>query len=289
MRKVDNGFVSGEYTGRRSFFLEMEGAGMIVTTGQDLSGLRLAGRAVAAAREAMLAAAAPGITTLALDQIGERVLAEHGAKSAPREMYNFPGGTCVSVNRCVAHGIPDATVLKEGDIVNVDVSAVLNGFYSDTGATMIVGSRPYAFRQFAPDHPYAEKFRLLAASEQALYAAIAKAKAGVKISEIGRAAWKKAQQNGYTVIRNLTGHGLGRTLHEEPNHIFNYPDPRDRRLLKKGIVLAIEPFLSTGAQNVTEGDDGWALLVPDRSLVAQFEHTIVVTEGEPLILTLSES
>jgi methionyl aminopeptidase len=261
---------------------------MIVTSAEELTGLRQAGRAVAATREAMLAAVEPGVTTLELDQIGERVLKEFGATSAPQAMYKFPGATCVSVNRCVAHGIPGANVLKEGDLVNIDVSAVLDGYFSDTGSTMVVGTKPEAYRSFAPEHPYAEKLRLLAATERALYAGISRAKAGMKISEIGRAVQRAAQDNGYTTIRNLTGHGLGRQLHEDPSHVFNYPDPRDRRLLKKGIVLAIEPFLSTGAQNINEGDDGWALLVPDDSLVAQFEHTVVVTEGEAHIMTLAE-
>lgn len=261
---------------------------MIVTSAAELTALREAGRAVAAAREAMLAAVEPGVTTLELDRIGEQVLKSFGATSAPQAMYNFPGATCVSVNRCVAHGIPGSNVLKEGDLVNIDVSAALNGYFSDTGSTMVVGTKPTAYRSFAPEHPYAEKLRLLAATERALYAGIARAKAGVKISEIGRAVLREAQDHGYTTIRNLTGHGLGRQLHEDPSHVFNYPDPRDRRLLKKGIVLAIEPFLSTGAQNINEGDDGWALLVPDDSLVAQFEHTVVVTDGDAHIMTLAE-
>jgi len=261
---------------------------MIVTSDNELAGLRFAGRAVAAAREAMLAAVEPGITSLELDRIGERVLKAHGAASAPQAMYDFPGATCVSVNKCVAHGIPDAKPLKAGDLVNVDVSAVLNGFYADTGSTMVCGTKPDAYKSFSPEHPYAEKLRILAACERALFAGIGKAKAGGKLSEIGRAVLREAQNNGYTVIRNLTGHGLGRQLHEEPSHVFNYPDPRERRLLKKGVVIAIEPFLSTGAQNVTEGEDGWALLVPDNSLVVQFEHTVVVTEGDAVILTLAE-
>lgn len=259
---------------------------MIVTSAQELEGLRLAGRAVAAAREAMLAAVEPGITTLELDRIGEQVLHAHGAASAPQAMYDFPGATCVSVNRCVAHGIPDGTRLQAGDLVNVDVSAVLDGYFADTGSTMVCGEKPEAFRSFAADHPYADKLRLLAACERALFAGIGKAKAGSKLSEIGRAVLKEAQKNGYTVIRNLTGHGLGRQLHEDPSHVFNYPDPRERRLLKKGVVIAIEPFLSTGVQNVQEGDDGWALMVPDQSLVVQFEHTVVVTENEAVLLTL---
>ena len=262
---------------------------MIVKTEAELEGLRRAGLAVAAAREAMLAAVEPGITTLELDRIGERVLLQYGAASAPQAMYDFPGATCVSVNRCVAHGIPGPLTLKAGDLVNVDVSAVLDGFYSDTGSTMVCGTKPDAYRSFSPADPYAEKLRILAACESALFAGIAKAKAGGKLSEIGRAVLREAQKHGYTVIRNLTGHGLGRQLHEEPSHVFNYPDPRERRLLKKGTVIAIEPFLSTGAQNVTEGDDGWALLVPDDSLVVQFEHTVVVTEGDAHVLTLANT
>lgn len=262
---------------------------MIVRTEEELAGLTLAGRAVAAAREAMLAAVEPGITTLELDRIGARVLKEHGAQSAPQAMYDFPGTTCISVNRCVAHGIPDTRALKEGDLVNVDVSAVLNGYYSDTGASMVVGTKPGEHRDFSPDHPHAEKLRLLAATERALFAGIAKARSGKKLSEIGRATLREAQESGYTVIRNLTGHGLGRKLHEEPSYVYSYPEPKDKRLLKKGLVIAIEPFLSTGAQHVTEGDDGWALMLPDDSLVAQFEHTVVVTSGEAIILTLAES
>lgn len=262
---------------------------MIVTSESEMEGLKRVGRAVAAAREAMLAAVEPGITTLELDRIGERVLREYGAASAPQAMYDFPGATCVSVNRCVAHGIPGMTVLQSGDFVNVDVSAVLDKFYSDTGASMVCGAAPDAFRgDYGPDHPFAAKFRLLAAAERALYAGIAKARAGGKISEIGRAVLKEARKGGYNVIRNLTGHGLGRKLHEEPSHIFNYPDPGDRRLLKKGVVLAIEPFLSTNAEHISEGGDGWALVVTDDSMVAQFEHTVVATSGEAVIMTLSE-
>lgn len=262
---------------------------MIVASEVDMEGLRRAGRAVAAAREAMLAAVEPGMTTLELDRIGERVLREHGAASAPQAMYDFPGATCVSVNRCVAHGIPGMKVLQTGDMVNVDVSAVLDNFYSDTGASTVCGAAPGAFRgSYDASHPFAAKFRLLAAAERALYAGVAKARANVKISEIGRAVLKEARKSGYNVIRNLTGHGLGRKLHEEPSHILNYPDPGDRRLLKKGVVLAIEPFLSTSAEYISEGDDGWALLVPDDSVVAQFEHTVVVTNGEAVIMTRSE-
>jgi methionyl aminopeptidase len=261
---------------------------MIVSNNEELEGLMRAGRAVAAARDAMLAAVRPGITTLELDQIGERTLHGYGAFSGPRTMYNFPGGTCVSLNSCVAHGIPGMTLIREGDIVNVDVSAELDGFYSDTGATIVAGTKVGAHRNFSEHDQYADKLKVLAASERSLFAAIAKARAGSKMSEIGRAVLREAQKDGFTVIKNLTGHGIGRKLHEEPGHIFSYPDPKERRLLKKGYVLAIEPFVSTAAQYIHESDDGWGLLVPDQSIVAQFEHTIVVTENEAIILTLSD-
>jgi methionyl aminopeptidase len=260
---------------------------MIVHSDEEIEALKKAGRAVAAARDEMLQAVRPGITTLELDKIGERALARHGALSAPRGEYDFPGATCVSVNHCAAHGIPDNRELEEGDIVNVDVSASLDGYYADTGASMVVGTSAGAHRSSNVMSPlHAEKLKLLAATEKALYAALSKAKAGTKISELGRAVVHVAKENGYSVIRNLTGHGIGRKLHDDPEHIYSYPEPRDRRLLKKGMVLAVEPFLATGNQQfVVEGDDGWALLLPEPGLVAQFEHTIIVTDGEPIILT----
>lgn len=261
---------------------------MIVTTEAEVEALRKVGRAVAAAREAMLQAVRPGITTLELDRIGDRVLKEHGAVSAPRVEYDFPGSTCVSLNRCAAHGIPDNTVIQEGDMVNVDVSASLGGYYADTGATMVAGLDPAAYRNFALlQTTHVEKLKLLAATEKALFAGLSKAKAGAKLSEIGRAVSNVARETGHGIVRNLTGHGIGQKLHDDPEHIMSYAEPRDRRLLKKGMVLAVEPFLVTGpSTDVVQGDDGWALLLPNHQFVAQFEHTVIVTDGEPIILTV---
>lgn len=247
---------------------------MTVDSEQDLIALKKIGKIVATVREEMLKLVRPGITTAELDHIGGKILNQHGAASAPRKEYNFPGNTCISLNRVVAHGIPDSTVLREGDLVNIDVSAELGGYYADTGATAIVQPSVAPLKE-----------RLCDCSLRALHKAIAKAKAGGKLNQLGRAVYNEARTDGFTIVRNLTGHGIGRKLHEEPEHVMNYYDARDQRLLGNGLVLAVETFVSTGAEYIEQGSDGWALMVPDNSLVAQYEHTIVVTRGKPIILT----
>lgn len=246
---------------------------MIIKNEQDLEGLRKIGRIVALAREEMKRLAKPGMTTKELDLIGKRVLDEHGAESAPEKEYNFPGITCISVNEEVAHGIPGDRVIQDGDLVNIDISAALDGYYADTGISFVVGQGDEL------------KTKLCQAAEDAFWAAMKKTKTGAKRNQIGRAVFNEARKNGFTVIENLTGHGIGRSLHEEPEHILNYFDPRDGALLKDGLVLAVEPFVSAGASHIVELGDGWTFVTPDKSLVAQCEHTIVVTKGEPIILT----
>lgn len=246
---------------------------MIIRNEQDLEGLRKIGRIVALAREEMKQQAKPGMTTQELDLIGKRVLDEHGAVSAPQKEYNFPGFTCISVNEEVAHGIPGDRVLQDGDLVNIDISAALDGYYADTGVSFVIGTGDE------------QKERLCQAVQDAFWAAMKKTKAGAKKNQIGRAVINEARKNGFTVIENLTGHGIGLSLHEAPEHILNYFDPMDNMLLKDGHVLAIEPFVSAGANHIVEAGDGWTFVTPDKSLVAQYEHTIVVTKGEPIILT----
>ncbi|MBU8595843.1 type I methionyl aminopeptidase [Shouchella clausii] len=246
---------------------------MSIESEHDLIALQKIGRIVAMAREEMLSSVQAGITTAELDRIGKRLLDEHGAVSAPYITYGFPGTTCISVNEVAAHGIPGPRVLKEGDVVNIDVSAELGGYYADTGATTVVGSRS----------PHKEK--LCQSSLRALQQALKKARAGAKVSGIGRAIHNEARKDGFTVIRNLAGHGIGRKLHEMPDGILNYYEPRDNRLLTNGLVLAVETFVSDGAEFVDEGADGWGLLLPDNHYAAQFEHTIVITKDKPLILT----
>lgn len=248
---------------------------MTIEDDDDLAGLTQAGRAVAEARDAMLAAISPGISTAELDGVGRRVLREHGARSAPQLAYGFPGTTCISVNDCIAHGIPaHDVVLRDGDLVNVDVSAELDGYWADTGASASVGlTGPVVSR-------------LLDATRAAQHDGMHAARAGRKLRHIGRAVERRARTSGFSVVANLCGHGVGRGIHEEPS-VPNVDDRRNDLVLWEGLVLAIEPFLSTGATFAIEDDDGWSLRTDDGGLAAQFEHTVVVTDGEPLVLTAS--
>lgn len=246
---------------------------MIIQNESELEALKKIGKIVAIAREEMLKAVKPGVTTKELDMIAKEVLDSYGAKSAPITEYNYPGYTCISINDEVAHGIPGGRVIREGDLVNVDVSAVLDGFYSDTGATIIAGESPAVVK------------KLLKCSEDALYKGISKAKAGSKVNQIGRAIFNEARNNGFTIIRDLTGHGIGRKLHDEPQYIFNYYNKENDELMVNGMVLAIETFISTKAEHIEELEDDWTLVTPDGSWVSQFEHTVVVNNNEPIILT----
>ena len=247
---------------------------MIVKTDKDLDGLKAIGAIVSRVRETMKNATVPGITTLELDQIAKQLFNETGAISAPKNEYDFPGYTCISVNEEVAHGIPGKRVIQAGDLVNIDVSAVLNGYYADTGISFMVGQSDERIE------------KLCQCAVDAFHNGISKAKAGSKKNLIGKAVYNTARANGFNVIKNLTGHGIGRSLHESPDHILNYFDPWDSDLLQEGTVLAVEPFISTKASMVTELGDGWTYVTKDKSLVAQCEHTIVVTKNEPIILTL---
>ena len=248
---------------------------MTVESEQDLTALREVGRIVATTLKQMLARVEPGMTTLELDHLGRELLEREGARSAPKVTYDFPGYTCISVNEEAAHGIPGARVIRAGDVVNIDVSAEKNGYFADTGGTCVV----------PPGDPVKE--RLLRATRQALKDATNAARADQPINSIGRAIQKVARRTGFKTIKNLSGHGVGRGLHEAPQEIHNYFEPRDRRHLREGMVLAIEPFLSTRARWVDELEDGWTLAAPPGNFSAQFEHTLVVTRGRPILLTVA--
>lgn len=249
---------------------------MIVQTNEELEALKKIGRICAEIREAMKAATKPGITTKELDEIAGRMFTEAGAISGPKGEYDFPGYTCISVNHEVAHGIPGSRVINEGDIVNIDVSGSLDGYFADTGISFVVGT----------GHP--EKEKLCNVAKSAFDRAMTKVKAGSKLNQIGKAVEREAKDNGLTVIMNLTGHGVGRALHEKPDHVLNYFDAWDTTILKDGMVLAVEPFISEKAEHIVEAGDGWTFITPDKSLVAQIEHTIVVTKDKPIIITQIE-
>ena len=247
---------------------------MTIDSDSDLLHLKAIGRICAETLKKMLRAVRPGISTLELDGIGADYLKSEGARSAPRLTYNFPGATCISISPVIAHGIPDSTLLKAGDLVHVDVSAELDGYFADTGASKLVSNgRP-------------EVERLLAATRAALWKALRTARAGRPLNEIGREVFQEAGRNGFNVIRDLSGHGIGHKLHDQPSEILNYYNPRDRRVLNDGLVLAIEPFLTPGRGRIVAESNGWPLTTADHTIAAQFEHTVIVTRAEPIILTL---
>ena len=250
---------------------------MTAESQSDIDGILNAGRVVARVRDAMLRAVEPGMTTAELDDLGGNLLDRFGAESAPRVTYDFPGATCISVNEEAAHGVPGDRIIQAGDVVNVDVSAELDGYFADTGGTTVV---PPVARV---------KARLCHATRMALKHALAEARAGAPINRIGRAIHRTAKSHGFRVIRNLAGHGIGRRLHEEPEGIVGYFDRRDTRRLQPGQVIAIEPFLSTRSTHVTEAADGWTLVGHPASLSAQYEHTIIVTRSAPIVATLPEA
>ncbi|MCC6261721.1 MAG: type I methionyl aminopeptidase [Anaerolineales bacterium] len=247
---------------------------MTADSEKDIQYLKAAGRVVAGALRKMIEHVQPGMTTAELDQVGNEFLKKEGAKSAPQTVYNFPGATCISVSPVIAHGIPNETVLQAGQLINIDVSAELDGYFADTGASLVV----------AAHIPEIEK--LLDATKSALRKAVHSAQAGKPLNDIGKVVQAEAAEHGYNVIYDLTGHGIGRKLHEEPHEVFNFHNPKDRRILTEGMVLAIEPFLTLGKGRVVEKRDHWSLQTIDKTLAAQFEHTVIVTKNEPIILTL---
>jgi methionyl aminopeptidase len=247
---------------------------MTADSQNDIDSLKAIGRICAETLRKMMCAARAGITTRELDDIGRALLEAEGARSAPEVMYNFPGATCISVSPVIAHGIPDGHVLREGELIHIDVSAELDGYYADTGASIVVSKRERNLE------------KLLEATKATLSKALHAAKAGSLLNGIGRTVHNEARRRGFNVIYNLTGHGIGRRLHESPQEILNFYNPADRRILNEGLVLAIEPFLTTGIGRVIEGKDGWAMRTMDQAVAAQFEHTIIVTKNEPIILTL---
>lgn len=247
---------------------------MSITKESDLEGMQNASEAVAYTLKRMTDYAQPGMTTRDLDEFGAKILTQYGAKSAPHATYGFPGWTCISVNNEFCHGIPsDKINLKEGDLINIDVSAELNGFWADNGGSFVLG-------QDLNQHQ-----KLVNASKEILIKAINNIRGGVKIADIGFLMESEAKKRGYKVIRNLAGHGIGRGLHEQPDELLNYKNKFDTRRFKKNSVVAIETFISTSSSYASQLKDGWTMVGNKGGFMAQHEHTIVVTDQAPLILT----
>nr|WP_315031190.1 type I methionyl aminopeptidase [uncultured Chryseobacterium sp.] len=247
---------------------------MSITHESELAGMQKISEAVAYTLREMTRYAQPGMTTKELDEYGAKILSDFGAKSAPYLTYGFPGWTCISVDNEFCHGIPtEKRVLKEGDLINIDVSAELDGYWADNGGSFVIGEDKYGHQ------------KLVDASKYILQKAIDNIKGGVKIADIGALMETEARKRGYKVIKNLGGHGVGRSLHEEPDELLNYKNRFDTRRFKKNSVVAIETFISTDSNIAVELKDGWTMVGNKGGYMAQHEHTIVVTDGKPMILT----
>jgi methionyl aminopeptidase len=240
---------------------------------KDIDGLRASGQIVAKVLLEMINKLKPGVTTAYLDEIAGKNLKLLSANSAPK-LEGFPGNTCISVNEIIAHGVPSKRTLRCGDRVNIDVSAEHNGYFSDVAYTVILGNY------------FHESSRLLDCAKKATLLAVNLSKAGTPVNEISRAIENEARDNDFTIIKNLCSHGVGKSLHDHPANIINYYDPEETLLLEEGMVIAWEPYVSTGAVRAIERDDEWNLTTHNKSDVAQFEHTVLVTNDKPEILTV---
>lgn len=247
---------------------------MSITNESELTGMQKVSEAVAFTLREMISYAQPGMTTKDLDEYGAKILSDFGAKSAPYLTYGFPGWTCISVDNEFCHGIPsEKRTLKEGDLINIDVSAELNGYWADNGGSFVVGKDIHGHQ------------KLVNASREILEKTINRIRGGVKIAEIGALMETEAKKRGFKVIRNLGGHGVGRSLHEQPDELLNYKNRFDSRRFKKNSVVAIETFISTTSSLAVELNDGWTMVGNKGGYMAQHEHTIMITDGKPVILT----
>jgi methionyl aminopeptidase len=246
---------------------------MSIETPADLAGLKRAGAVVAATLRELRRHVRPGITTRELDDVAARVFARHGARSGPILAYDFPGAICISVNDEAVHGIPGPRRLRDGDVVKLDVTAELDGYYADACISLPVGK------------PRPATARMVAAAQVALRKGIAVARAGIPRNAIGAAVETEVERRGFTVLRELTGHGIGMSLHEAPT-VFNFHDPADDEPLTEGLVITIEPMIAAGDTEVRQLDDGWTLVTEGGSRSAHMEHTLVVRrDAPPLVLT----
>ena len=245
---------------------------MSINDPEELAGMRAAGAIVRRMLEAMKRAVRPGITTAELDEVGGAVMREQGAQSAPQLVYKFPGVNCISLNEEAVHGIPGDRSVQEGDLLKLDVTIEKDGFMADAAETVAVGE--------VSD----EKQRLIVCAERAFTKAMLVARAGFRVSEIGRVVEREVRRSGFSVIRDLGGHGIGRTIHEEPR-VPNYADPEASQIMREGLVITVEPIIAAGSGRAVVAKDGWTVCTADRRASAHYEHTLVITKGEPILLT----
>jgi methionyl aminopeptidase len=243
-----------------------------ITTEEELRALQAAGAVVRRVLDTMKAEVRPGVTTRELDEVGTHVIRAEKANSAPAMVYAFPGGSCISLNDEAVHGIPGNRRLKNGDLLKLDVTVEKDGLMADAAVTVPVGT--------VSD----EGLRLLACAERAFHAAMLVARAGFRVFEIGRAVERVVLRDGFAVIRELGGHGIGRTIHEQP-HVPNYLDRSATRVLTEGMVIAVEPIIAAGSGQVFVDKDGWTVRTVDGKPSAHYEHTLIITTERPLLVT----
>jgi len=245
---------------------------MSIKTAEELAGMRAAGLVVGRTLEAMKRAVRPGVTTAEVDEAGAKMIREHGARPAPTMVYGFPGANLISVNNEVVHGIPGARIIREGDLVKLDATIEKDGFMADAAITFGVGN--------ISD----EKSRLIACVEHAFRKATKVARAGMRVAEIGREVEREVRRSGFSVIRELGGHGIGRTIHEPPS-VPNYLVRNSKDVLTEGLVITVEPIIAAGSGRVFLGADGWTVQTIDGGMSAHYEHTLVITNDEAMLLT----
>lgn len=255
---------SGSWGGRKRKTVSIESA-------DDLEGMREAGRVTTATLDALQQHVVEGISTAELDAIASAILSSNGARSAPQLVYGFPGTVLISVNDEIVHGVPGPRRLKRGDLVSLDVTIEKAGYVADAARSVLVGEGSATAR------------RLIDVAESSLLAALQVARAGVPVNHIGRAVQQEVTRHGFKVVRGLCGHGVGRTIHEEPQ-IPNVYERSQRDVLTDGLVITIEPMIAVGSAEAVESADGWTIRTRDGSLAAHCEHTLMITAGEPLIL-----
>ncbi|MDA8212670.1 MAG: type I methionyl aminopeptidase [Clostridia bacterium] len=239
---------------------------------RELNYMRDAGQIVARTLAEIKQAVSPGVTTQELDDLAEKFIAKQGAVPAFKGYHGYPACICASLNEEVVHGIPGLRQLKDGDIISIDVGAVINGYYGDSALTLPVGNIS------------AEAARLLEVTEASLYQGIEQAKDGNRLSDISHAVQSHVEAQGFSVVRDYVGHGIGSSMHEEPQ-VPNFGRPGRGPRLRPGMTLAIEPMVNTGGFDVRTLLDNWTVVTKDSSLSAHFEHTIAITEAGPEILT----
>lgn len=249
---------------------------IIIKTPEEIARMRVSGQMAAYVRDEVVRRVQPGVTTGELDALAQELIRKLGAKSAFFGYRGYPGHICVSVNDEVVHGIPGPRKIREGDLVSVDVGVEYAGFIGDTATTVVAGSAD------------AERLRLLEVGRRALQEAIRAAQAGAHLSDVSHAVETTAEKAGFSVVRDFVGHGIGRSMHEDPQ-IPNYGPPGQGPVLKPGMTLAIEPMINMGTGEVQVLGDGWTVVTKDRKPSVHFEHTIAVGPDGAEILTCEEA